>query len=357
MRIPVTKPYLPSREHYKEMVDEIWDRQWLTNNGPLLQRFEKEVNRFLGTKNTSVVTSGTTALQLALKTLEPGGEIITTPFSYVATTSAIVWEGFTPIFADIEPGFLCIDPKEVEKKISGETKAILATHVYGNPCDVEALERISAKHDIPLFFDAAHAFGSEYRGQSVLTCGDISILSFHATKLFHTINGGAVFCKSAEVKEQMDRFRNFGHIGVNAFDGTGINGKMCEFHSAMGLLNLEVADELIATRKKQWLFYGKGIEGSELKTIVLRDEPGYNGAYFPVIFQSAASLNSAIHKAEVRGIELRKYFSPSLNTLEYVAYQKCPISEDISERICCLPLYFDLTDIEQEEILEIILSV
>jgi dTDP-4-amino-4,6-dideoxygalactose transaminase len=357
MRIPVTKPYLPSKGRYKEMVDEIWERQWLTNNGPFLQRFEKELEHFLGSRNTSVVTSGTTALQFALKTLEPAGEIITTPFSYVATTSAIFWEGFTPIFADIEAESLCIDPVEVEKKITNKTKAILATHVYGNPCDIEALERISEEHGIPLFFDAAHAFGSKHKGKSILEYGDISVLSFHATKLFHSVNGGAVFCKSAAVKQRIDRLRNFGHIGVNEFDGVGINGKMCEFHSAMGLLNLEVATELIVKRREQWNFYRKGIEGSELKTISLRNEEGYNGSYFPVIFSDSSKMQKAIDLAANKGIELRRYFSPSLNKLDYVNYQSCPIGEDISERVCCLPQYHDLLEKDQIEVLKVILSV
>ncbi|HKK39355.1 MAG TPA: DegT/DnrJ/EryC1/StrS family aminotransferase [Cryomorphaceae bacterium] len=357
MRIPVTKPYLPSKERYKEMVDQIWDEQWLTNNGPFLKQFEKELEEFLGVKNGSVVTSGCTALQLALKTLEPGGEIITTPFSYVATTAAIVWEGFTPIFADIETDSLCIDANEVEKKITGKTKAILATHVYGNPCNVEDLERIALKHGIPLFFDGAHAFGADYNGKSILAYGDISVLSFHATKLFHTVNGGAVFCKSEKDKAKIDRFRNFGHVGVNEFDGVGINAKMCEFHSAMGLLNLEAAAELIDQRRTQWNFYRKGIEGSDLTTIVLRDAEGYNGAYFPVIFQNASKLQKAIDLAMDRGIELRKYFNPSLNRLDYVNYQSCPISEDISERICCLPQYHDLDEKGQQEVLQLILSI
>ncbi len=357
MRIPVTKPFLPSIERYKEMVDQIWDNQWLTNNGDFLQCFEKDLEHFLGTSHTSVVTSGTMALQLALKTLEPGGEIITSPFSYVATTSAIVWEGFEPIFADVEPDTLCIDPAEVEKNIGPKTKAILATHVYGNPCDIEALEHLSAKHGIPLFFDGAHAFGTTYGDKSVLAYGDISVLSFHATKLFHTVNGGALFCKSSEGKGKIDRFRNFGHVGVNEFDGVGINGKMCEFHSAMGLLNLEVAAELIDQRRTQWNFYRKGIEGSELKTVSLRDEDGYNGAYFPVIFSNSLKVQKAIDLATEKGIELRRYFNPSLNHLDYVKYQSCPISEDISERICCLPQYHDLTNNDQSEVLELILSI
>lgn len=337
------------------MIDQIWERKWLTNNGDFLVKFENQLGKYLGSPHTSVVTSGTSALQMALKTLGPrGGEIITTPFSYVATTSSIVWEGLKPIFVDIEEDFLGIDPQKVTKKISSETRAILATHVYGNPCLIEDLEEIAHHYGITLIFDGAHAFGSTYKGKSLLTYGDISTLSFHATKLFHTINGGAIVCQKEETKVQIDRYRNFGHVGINEFDGEGVNAKMCEFHSAMGLLNLNEAIDILSKRKSQWEFYEGEISKRKCSTLKLREREGFNASYFPVFFDKSADMLEAISKAEKNGIELRRYFYPSLNTLNYVESESCPRSESISSRVCCLPLYHDLTISEQEEVIRIV---
>ena len=337
------------------MVDQIWQREWLTNNGDFLINFEHQLGKFIGSPHTSVVSSGTSALQLALKTLGANkGEIITTPFSYVATTSSIVWEGFKPIFADIEEEFLGLDPQKVTAKISSKTRAILATHVYGNPCLIEDLEEISRQHGLALIFDGAHSFGTSYNGKSLLTYGDIATLSFHATKLFHTINGGAIVCKNKETKEKIDRYRNFGHIGINEFNGEGINAKMCEFHSAMGLLNLSAAKNILAKRKSQWELYEGEISTKKLSTLELREREGFNASYFPVIFDKSEYMLEAVRKAEKNGIELRRYFYPSLNTLNYIEPNHCPISESVSSRICCLPLYHKLTESEQKEVLSII---
>jgi dTDP-4-amino-4,6-dideoxygalactose transaminase len=354
MRIPVSKPFLPEKERYQKMVDSIWDRQWITNNGEFLVQFEEKVSRFLGSLPTSIVTSGTAALQLALRDIESGSEIITTPFSYVATTSSLVWAGFTPKHVDIEGDFFGLNPKLVEAAITEKTKGILATHVYGNAGYIEELESIAAKHHLPLIFDGAHAFGSIYNGRSLLSYGDLATLSFHATKLFHTVNGGAVISTSNEIKERIDRYRNFGHVGTNDFDGAGINAKMCEFHSAMGLLNLESFEEVVTKRRKQWFFYQNEITNKKVSTLKLHDSEGYNAAYFPLVFSNKETMLATIEKAKKRGIELRRYFYPSLNQLDYVPERACPVSESIAERICCLPLYYNLLEVEQLEVLSVI---
>jgi len=354
LRIPISKPFLPSREEYHRLVDQIWNNEWLTNNGNFLLKFEDRLREFLDWPYLSVVSSGTMALQLALRTLKETGDIITTPFSYVATTSAIVWEGFTPIFADIEEDFLGIDPKEVVKKITPNTKAILATHVYGNPGLIDELEVIAKQHGLTLIFDGAHSFGSNYLGKPLINYGDITTLSFHATKLFHSVSGGAVICKDRAIQSQIDRYRNFGHTDTNEFNEVGINGKMCEFHSAMGLLNLGAASEIISRRKSQWEFYKKEISTTSVKTLELRDPNGFNASYFPIIFCDEDDLNQAINKAHKLGIELRRYFYPSLNLLNYVNPTSCPISERISKRICCLPLYHEMTQSDQLEVLQVI---
>ena len=356
MRIPVTKPYLPDISEYKRLTDRIWTNGWLTNQGPLLTEFEERLADFLEVEHLAVVSNGTAALQLSLHSLPENGEIITTPYSYVATTSSIVWERMKPVFADIDPNTACISPEEVESKITSETTAILATHVYGNPCDLNSLQAVAEKHHIKLIYDGAHAFGTRFRNKSIGSFGDLTTLSFHSTKIFHSVNGGAVICKNEEDKERIVRYRNFGHVGVNAFDGVGINAKMSEFHAAMGLLNLKKAPDLIEKRKEQWLFYAYNIRNTSLKTISIKDFSGYNCAYFPLFFGSEEKLKEAITSASKNGIELRRYFNPALNLLDYVEYSSCPIAEDLSARVCCLPLYHTITSSEQEEVLKVVLK-
>lgn len=347
--IPSTRPYLPPLERYQRMVAEIWDRRWLTNHGYFLQSFETRIAKYFDLPHATVVNSGTTGLLMALESLPAGSEIITTPFSYVATTSSITWQGLKPVFADIEPDALTLDPEEVRKKITPRTTAVLATHVFGNPCDVEALEALAQEANLTLIFDAAHCFGTEYGGQSVLKRGDVSILSFHATKVFHTIGGGMITAKSQEVKESMDRKRNFGHVGQNDFKGRGINGKMDEFQAAMGLLNLEVADELVAKRRAQWMYYRDGLKDT-FDLMTLRDEQGYNGAYFPVFLPPHLPAEEVKSRAMERGMELRRYFYPSLNTLGFS--ETCPIAEDRAKRVLCLPMFHDMETREQDAVMD-----
>jgi dTDP-4-amino-4,6-dideoxygalactose transaminase len=237
--IPVTKPFLPPIDEYKEYIDGIYQRQWLTNNGPLVNELELKLKEHLNVSHLLYLGNGTIAIQIAIKALELKGEIITTPFSYVATTSSIAWENCKPVFVDIDKDTLNIDPSKIEAAINANTSAILATHVYGNPCDIDAIQRIANKHNLKVIYDAAHCFGTKYKGKSVFEYGDVSTTSFHATKLFHTTEGGAVITTNPELLKKMSYLRNFGHDGPEKFECVGINGKNSEFHAAMGLVNLK----------------------------------------------------------------------------------------------------------------------
>lgn len=338
--IPVTKPFLPPLGEYVEYLEGIWERNWLTNNGPLVQELEEKLKSYLGLeRNLLYVTNGTIALQLAIKALKLEGEIITTPFSYVATTSSIVWEGCTPVFVDIEPARLTIDPEQIEAAITSKTSAILATHVYGLPCFVDEIKDIADRHGLKVIYDAAHAFGCVYRGKSLYDYGDISTASFHATKLFHTVEGGAVMASDPEVERALHHARNFGHAGPEHFFEVGINGKNSEFHAAMGLLNLRYIDEVMNERKSQAHFYREHLQESGLRLLDIPEGLDYNHAYVPVIFPTEAKLLEVVRKMADEGISPRRYFYPGLNTLNYVTAAKLPLTNDISRRVLCLPVY------------------
>lgn len=346
-RINVTKSVLPEKKVYQDYVNRIWETGWLTNHGPFVTQLEERLKDYLGVDHLILVNNGTIALQIAIKVLNLDGNIITTPFSYVATTSAIKWEHCTPVFADIDPESLNINPVNIEKKINKKTSAILATHVYGNPCDVEAIKDIAAKYDLKVIFDAAHAFAVEFKNQSLLNFGDISILSFHATKIFHTIEGGALITNSRDTANKIRFLRNFGHDGPENFNGVGINGKMNEFCAAMGLSLLPKMDFIINRRKRVHDWYKEKLTTSMLLYPVIQKDTKYNFAYFPVIFEKEKALDKCIEDLNKNNIYPRRYFKPSLNTLSYVNYDPMPISEDISSRILCLPIYPDL---EKEEV-------
>ena len=241
--IPVTKPFLPPKEEYLKYIDGIWNRQWLTNMGPLASQLEMELKEFLDVQHLLFVTNGTVAIQMAIKALDITGEIITTPFSFVATTSSIVWEGCTPVFVDICPDSLCIDADKIEDAITEKTQAILATHVYGNPCDVIKIEQIAKKHNLKVIYDAAHAFGVKVNGKSVFEYGDISTCSLHSTKLYHSVEGGLIITQNPDLLKKLASIRNFGISGFDSFSELGINGKNSEFHAAMGLANLKHTEE------------------------------------------------------------------------------------------------------------------
>lgn len=351
--IPVTKPFLPPQEEYEKFLEGIWSREWITNNGPLVQDLEEQLKNYLGFRNLLLVGNGTIALQFAIKALDISGEIITTPFSYVATTSSIVWEGCTPVFVDIDSETLNLDPNKIEPAITENTSAILATHVFGNPCDVEAIKEIADKHQLKVIYDAAHCFGTTYKGSSVFEWGDISTCSFHATKIFQTIEGGAVFSENQNLMERMYFMRNFGHDGPGNFNGLGVNGKNSEFHAAMGLVNLKYVDDLLQRRKHQYQRYEKELKPESIQMLKLTDRDGFNFAYFSAVFESEATMNRVKTELEKKHIYARRYFYPSLNNLDYVSGEM-PISESVSARVLCLPLYHQLKKEEQELVIETI---
>lgn len=355
--IHVTVPFLPPKHEYQTYLDAIWERNWLTNNGPLVLELEAQLKSRLDLTNALYVTNGTIAIQLAIKALNLKGEIITTPFSYVATTSSIVWEGCKPVFVDIDPVTLNIDPKKIEDAITPQTSAILATHVYGNACDVEAIEQIAKMHRLKVIYDGAHAFGTRYKGRSIFEYGDISTTSFHATKLFHTIEGGGVFTQQEHVNRSLMLMRNFGHHGPGNFEGVGINGKNSEFHAAMGLCNLKYLVEILDRKRKQSIYYDEILKDAGVERPGITRDCSYNYAYYAVVFSDEKLLHNAQHKLEEAQIFPRRYFYPSLSHLPYVTQQQTPICDSIAVRVLCLPLYHDLSNDDQDRIAEILISV
>lgn len=352
----VTKSFLPPREEYDAYLDDIWEKGQLTNKGPLLQDFERKVSDYLGIDSLQLVSNGTVGLQLAIEGLNlKNGDIITTPFSYVATTSAILWERFNPVFVDIDPVSFCIDPSKIEAVITPETKAILAVHVFGVPCDVDSIEAIANKHGLKVIYDAAHAFNVQINGNSIFNYGDVSVCSFHATKLFHTIEGGAVVTKSEVVRKNIDLLKRFGHNGDDHLQ-LGINGKASEFQAAMGLANLNHVDEIIDERKRLSEYYDSKLK-SYFQTVRINSDVTYNYAYYPVVFKTEEILLRKLKELAEQNIFPRRYFYPSLNTIAYVkSKDECPVSEDIAGRIVCLPLYVGLEKKDIDRITEVLLS-
>lgn len=355
--IPVTRPFSPPIEEYQELIKGIWQRNWFTNNGPLVNDLELKLKRYLDMKHLLYVGNGTLALQLALKALNITQEVITTPFSYVATTSSLVWEGCKPVFVDIHPETLNIEPAKIEAAISDHTEAILATHCFGNPCDVEAIQAIADKHSLKIIYDASHCFGTKYKGESIFKWGDISTTSFHATKLFHTVEGGAVFTQDPQKLFELAYRRNFGHNGPEAYHGVGINAKNSEFHAAMGIVNLRYIDSILEQRKKQSLFYDSYLNKPSFQKVRIQDGSEFNYAYYPIIFETEEQTLKVKQLLERAEIFPRRYFYPSLSSLDYLEATSTPDSDDISSRIMCLPLYYELSEAEQEMICRLILRV
>lgn len=351
--IYVTKSFLPEKEEYLKYIDRIWDGVCLTNQGPLVQELTAKLKAYLGAPNFEFVSNGTVALMLALHVMGiSSGEVITTPFTYVATTSAILWQGCIPVFADIDPRTMCMDPAVLEKKITKNTRAIMPVHVFGMPCDVDGIEAVARKYGLPVIYDAAHVFGVRYKGKSLVNYGDISTISFHATKLYHTTEGGAVIIQNPELDKKLQLEMRFGHNGDEHFT-LGINGKNSEFHAAMGLANFDHIDEIICKRKALSERYDEHLQDC---AVVLSTPDGCqrNYAYYPIVFKDAAERRAVQKKLNQENIFPRRYFYPSLNLLPYVKGTPCPVSEDITERILCLPLYPSLGLEVQDRIITLI---
>lgn len=356
-KIPVTRPFIPPISDYTKYITAIWESGWLTNDGPFVKQFEIETAKYLGVDELIYVGNGTLALQLAIKALGIEGEIITTPFSYVATTSSIVWEGCTPVFVDIEEKYLNINADLIEKAITKNTSAILATHVYGNPCNHEQIQKLAEKYNLKIIYDAAHCFGVKVKNETIFNLGDISITSFHATKLLHTVEGGGLFTPDKDIAKRLRAMRNFGHEGTYSFSGLGINAKNSELHASMGLVNLTYIDSIIRKRKKLSMTYTDQLYGLPLRVIEADPDVDYNYSYFPVVFEDP-EMTTAIEKILIKNnIETRRYFNPTLDTLPYVEKCSIPVADSISQRVLCLPLYYQLSKKMIKKICDIIRDV
>ncbi|WP_417875624.1 DegT/DnrJ/EryC1/StrS family aminotransferase [Winogradskyella sediminis] len=341
--INVTKTFLPPQSEYQAILKRAWDTGWMTNRGVLVKELETKISAYLDTPHIIAMTNGTLPLQIAIKALMLHGEIITTPFSYVATTSSIVWEGCTPVFVDIDPEYLTIDETKIEAAITPNTTAILATHVFGNPCNVEAIAKIAKRYNLKVIYDAAHCFGVTYKGESIFNYGDVSTCSFHATKLFHTGEGGAIFCKEKLLLEKLFYHHNFGHQGKEEFQGIGLNAKMSELQAAMGLSVLPYMDQIIKARQEIVNTYNQWFEPVvAIKPLLIRPETQWNYCYYPVVFELESQLLKVTAELNKKSIYSRRYFYPSLETLPYVKTVTLPHSSSISKRVLCLPLFHDL---------------
>lgn len=353
--IYVTMPTLAPLEEVNELMKGIWASGIMTHNGPLVQRFEKECAEHLGVPQMVSCVNGTIALQMAIRALRLKGEIITTPFTFIATINSILWEGCTPVFVDIDPETFNIDPKKIEEKITYHTVGIMPVHVFGNCCDIETIDTIAKKYNIKVIYDACHAVGVNYKGQSVFNYGDISVTSFHATKMLNTTEGGGCFTLDKELDEKLRRIRFFGFENHADIVEDGTNGKMTEVHAAVGLANLKYLDAALADRKKKYALYKDELsKNSSLSFQKINEDCNYS--YFPVVFPTEEACLKTIAKLNEQLIFPRRYFYPSVNTFtRLVPYVSMPVSEDIASRILCLPLYYTLSEDDVMKIVKIIL--
>jgi dTDP-4-amino-4,6-dideoxygalactose transaminase len=346
-RIPVTRPYLPSFERYRKYLESVYERCWLTNNGPLVRELTARLEDRLGVENLLLVANGTLALQIAFRALGVKGAAVTTPFTFVATVSALHWEGIAPRFADIDPASLDLDPESAERAITPEVSAIVPVHVYGAPCAVEAIDAVAARHGVKVIYDAAHAFAIDHAGASVLKWGDAATLSLHATKLFHTGEGGAIVFKHRGDYERAARMINFGiDVSDGAIVDPGINAKLSEMHAAMGLAMLDDLDLILERRRAICDLYTKELAGA-VETQTWPEGATRNGAYVPILLRDEAQCLRLEGQLQAEGVEARRYFHPSLARVPlYDHGAETPVADSVSRRVLCLPIYHDLTDEE-----------
>jgi len=357
--IPVTKPYLPSREKLDKYIDGIYERQWLTNNGVLVQELTRRLEEYLGVENLLLVSNGTLALQIAYRALGVSGaapgerpEAITTPFTFIATASSLKWDGIEPVFVDIDPETWCLAPGNIEAAITPNTRAIVPVHVFGNACDVEAIDSIAKKYDLKVIYDGCHAFGVKYKGESLLKHGNAATLSFHATKLFHTAEGGAIIFKRKEDLERAKKMINFGITGPETIEEIGINAKLNEFQAAIGLCVLDEMEKNLKAREVVWRRYEQAL-AKNLQLQAKHQALAYNYAYFPVVFDTEEKAVRVAAALKEHGVLVRRYFYPSLDSVECLGeHQVQPVSDGIARRILCLPIYADLYLEQVEQIIQ-----
>lgn len=354
--IYVTMPTLAPLTEVTKLLEGVWECGVMTHNGTLVQEFERKIAEFLNVKNIVAVTNGTIAIQMAIRALELRGEIITTPFTFIATLSSIIWEGCTPVFVDIDPDTLNLDPEKIEEKITKRTVAILPVHVFGNPCEIEAIDRIAKAHKLKVIYDAAHAVGVNYNGKSIFEQGDISATSFHATKMLNTAEGGACIATDDGLHDKLKQIRFFGFNSQKNAVEDGFNGKMTEVHAAIGLANLNYLSKALQDRKEKYGLYKELLSSNSiLKFQKINQDCNYS--YFPLLFSSEESLLKAEKELNSQNIYPRRYFYPSVNTFTtIVPYSKMEISEDVSRRILCLPLYYTLAKDDIKNISSIVLN-
>lgn len=361
-KITVTSPLLPDLKEFEKLLEDIWNRKWLTNNGYYHQQLEKALTEYLGVEYLSLFTNGTLPLITALQELRITGEVITTPYSFVATTHSIWWNGIKPVFVDVEEETGNIDPKKVEAAITPHTTAIMPVHVYGNPCHVEELKRIADEYGLKIIYDAAHAFGVQINGKSVLEAGDISTLSFHATKVYNTVEGGALICHDAATKDRIDHLKNFGFSNETTVVAPGINSKMDELRAAYGLLNLKQVDKAIENRKHIAELYRSGLKNIQGVRFI-NDIPGvkHNYAYFPIFIEEShygMSRDSLYEMLKTHNIFGRRYFYPLISNFPtYRGYESAkidnlPVANRLADQVLCLPIYADLADEDVERVVK-----
>lgn len=362
----VTQPFLPALEDFIPYLEKIWDNKILTNGGPMHQQLERALCEHLGVEHVALFNNGTIALLTALQALRITGEVITTPYSFVATAHSLLWNGIKPVFADIDPKTLNLDPEKIEAAITPQTTAIMPVHCYGNPCDVAAIQKIADNYNLRVIYDAAHAFGVDDAGGSVLRHGDLSVLSFHATKVFNTFEGGAIICPDAKTKKRIDQLKNFGFVDEVTVVAPGINGKMSEINAAFGLLQLRHIDAAMQRRSaidKQYRDGLKGIEG-----IKFVDESGQrvaNYSYLPILVEHGYPLtrDELYEKLKVNNIFARRYFYPLISDfpmyrgMKSAQRENLPVAAHVSEKVLCLPIYPALEDIAVQEIIALIKAV
>lgn len=364
-KIYVTQPLIPPLYEFNEYLKDIWERKWLTNNGHYHQELEKALCSYLGVEFISLFTNGTLPLITALQALRITGEVITTPYSFVATTHSLWWNGIKPVFVDIDPVTFNLDPEKIEAAITPNTTAIMPVHVYGNPCDTKKIKEIAAKYGLKVIYDAAHAFGVSIDNESVLKAGDMSTLSFHATKTYNTIEGGALICHDAETKQRIDYLKNFGFAGETTVVAPGINGKIDEVRSAYGLLGLKYVDKAIESRKANTEIYRESFSGTKgIK--VMNDMPGvkHNYSYFPIFVNEeeyGMSRDELYNKLKENNIFGRRYFYPLITDfstyrgLPSAKADNLPVANSIANTVICLPMHHELSQSDLDRVITTIL--